>query len=161
MFTILSDLDNSRRLSDGFIVAVKIIGDGRIRPSRYSLHDQLSPSDQQSREINTMLHLSHPNITRLLDYAVYDAEPLATLLALKFAPYGSLRDVFQAPPGEQMCKTVTEQVLEGLRYLHRFNIMHRDINPSNILVFDYDVLNFHCKIATICRPLGKVISEQQ
>ncbi|KAK1807236.1 spindle assembly checkpoint kinase [Friedmanniomyces endolithicus] len=147
MFTILSDLDNSRRLSDGFIVAVKIIGDGRIRPSRYSLHDQLSPPDQQSREINTMLHLSHPNITRLLDYAVYDAEPFATLLALEFAPYGSLRDVFQAPP--------------GLRYLHRFNIMHRDINPSNILVFEYDVLNFHCKIATICRPLGKVISEQQ
>ncbi|KAK0768592.1 hypothetical protein LTR33_000691 [Friedmanniomyces endolithicus] len=131
----------ARRLSDGSIVAVKIIGDGRIRPSRYSLHDQLSLLDQQSREINTMLHLSHPNITRLLDYAVYDAEPFATLLAFEFAPYGTLRDVFQAPPGEQMCKTVTAQ------YLHRFNIIHRDINPSNILMFDYDVLNFHCKIA--------------
>jgi len=46
-----------------------------------------------------------------------------------------------------MCKTVTKQVLEGLRCLHRFNIIHQDINPSNILVFDYDVLNFHCKIA--------------
>ncbi|KAK1809997.1 Protein kinase protein rad53 [Friedmanniomyces endolithicus] len=137
----------ARRLSDDSIVAVKIIGDGKVRPSRYSLHDHLSPPDQQSREINTMLHLRHSNITRLLDYAVYDAEPFATLLALELAPYGTLRDVFQAPPGEQMCKTVTEQVLEGLRYLHRFNIIHRDINPSNILVFDYDVLNFHCKIA--------------
>ncbi|KAK1087137.1 Protein kinase protein rad53 [Friedmanniomyces endolithicus] len=137
----------ARRLSDDSIVAVKIISDGRIRPPRYSLHEQLSPPDQQSREINTMLHLRHSNITRLLDYAVYDAEPFATLLALEFAPYGTLRDVFKAPPGEQMCKTVTEQVLEGLRYLYRFNIIHRDINPSNILVFDYDVLNFHCKIA--------------
>ncbi|KAK0972310.1 serine/threonine protein kinase [Friedmanniomyces endolithicus] len=142
-----STVRKARRMSDDSIVAVKIIGDGRIRPPRYSLHDQLSPPDQQSREINTMLHLRHSNITRLLDYAVYDAEPFATLLALEFAPYGTLRDVFQAPPGEQMCKTVTKQVLEGLRYLHWFNIIHRDINPSNILVFDYDLLNFHCKIA--------------
>ncbi|KAK1809993.1 hypothetical protein LTR12_015637 [Friedmanniomyces endolithicus] len=43
-----------------------MIGDGSIRPSRYSLHDQPSPPNQQSREIKTMLHLRHSNITRLV-----------------------------------------------------------------------------------------------
>ncbi|KAK0301729.1 hypothetical protein LTR82_018143, partial [Friedmanniomyces endolithicus] len=76
----------ARRMSDDSIVAVKIIGNGRIRLPRYSSHDQLSPPDQLSREINTMLHLRHSNITRLLDYAFYDTERLATLLALELAP---------------------------------------------------------------------------
>ncbi|KAK0259598.1 hypothetical protein LTS00_018194, partial [Friedmanniomyces endolithicus] len=93
-----STVRKARRMSDDSIVAVKIIGNGRIRLPRYSSHDQLSPPDELSREINTMLHLRHSNITRLLDYAFYDTERLATLLALELAPSRTLGDVFQAPP---------------------------------------------------------------
>ncbi|TKA24785.1 hypothetical protein B0A54_17549 [Friedmanniomyces endolithicus] len=130
-----------RQVPDHQTVAVKIIGAGVIAGERRSNREL------QENELRIMLELEHVNIVRLVDFAVYDAAPFATLLALERATHGTLRDVFLARVDEGMCRTVTSQVLAGLQYLHKQNIIHRDINPENILVFDNDPAAFYCKLS--------------
>ncbi|KAK1809428.1 serine/threonine protein kinase [Friedmanniomyces endolithicus] len=113
-----------REVPDYQTVAVKIIGAGVIADERRSNREL------QENELRIMLELEHVNIVRLVDFAVYDAAPFATLLALERATHGTLRNVFLARVDEDMCRTVTGQVLAGLQYLHKQNIIHRDINPS-------------------------------
>lgn len=46
---------------------------------------------------------------------------------------------------ELKTKDVLNQVLEAVAYLHNKNIIHRDINPTNILMFSGDP-GLHCKL---------------
>lgn len=38
-------------------------------------------------------------------------------------------------------------VVRGAQHLHDMNIVHRDITPGNILVFESEELGLHCKLA--------------
>ncbi|CAN0515429.1 unnamed protein product, partial [Scytosiphon promiscuus] len=38
-------------------------------------------------------------------------------------------------------------VVRAAQHLHGMNIVHRDITPGNILVFDSEELGLHCKLA--------------
>ncbi|KAK0247721.1 Protein kinase protein rad53 [Friedmanniomyces endolithicus] len=144
-----STVRTARRASDQQTVAVKIIGDGNVAAYRRS------PRHLQERELDTMHGLNHTNVIRLLDYAFYDNEPYATLLVLEWATWGSLRKRFPADAAtdaangqpEPLSKIVAGRILAGLEYLHDRNIIHRDVNPDNILVMDGNVSSFHCKIA--------------
>lgn len=129
------------RVTDYKTVAVKIIGDGAIA------NERRSNRELQENELRIMLELEHVNIVRLVDFAVYDAAPFATLLALELATHGTLRNVFLTRVDEDMCRTVTGQVLAGLKYLHKQNTIQRDINPENILVFDNDPTAFYSKLS--------------
>jgi len=44
------------------------------------------------------------------------------------------------------------QLLEGLEYLHKSKVLHRDIKPGNIL------LNFDCALKIADFGLGKLIT---
>ncbi|KAL3505884.1 hypothetical protein ACH5RR_031266 [Cinchona calisaya] len=84
-------------------------------------------------EVSLLKNLSHPNIVRYLGTA---REHESLNILLEFVPGGSISSLlgkFGSFP-ESVIRMYTKQLLLGLEYLHKNNIMHRDIKGANILV---------------------------
>ncbi len=98
------------------------------------LHTRLTHEDvQQFRgEAQTIAHLLHPHIVRVLDFGVEQEVPY---LVMDYAPNGTLRQ--QYPRGTRIPLTtvmlLVQQVAGALHYAHERRLIHRDIKPENLL----------------------------
>jgi serine/threonine protein kinase len=99
------------------------------------LHTQLADEDIESfkREAQTLAHLLHPHIIRVLDFGLAGNTPY---LMMDYAPNGTLRQRHKR--GEPLpLATVVQyirQVAEALQYAHDQRLVHRDIKPENMLI---------------------------
>jgi serine/threonine protein kinase len=78
--------------------------------------------------------LVHPAVVRAIGFDPYAETPY---LAMEFVPGTSLRPLIQnrsltIPDAV----AIMRQVLSGLAYAHKQNIVHRDVKPENILVHE-------------------------
>ncbi|KAK3621930.1 hypothetical protein LTR56_022517 [Elasticomyces elasticus] len=148
-----STVRKAQRHALGKTVAVKIIGQSNDTTVRVS-------PDEMQRELGTMLKLEHIHIIPLLDYAVFEDDPYTTVLVLELALYGTVREELGGDRNtNDLTRTVSRQVLDGLKYLHEQTIIHRDINPDNILIIDNEHDTFHCKIADFSHAQNLVIAD--
>mmetsp|Transcript_58370 Transcript_58370/g.67404 ORF Transcript_58370/g.67404 Transcript_58370/m.67404 type:complete len:385 (+) Transcript_58370:398-1552(+) len=122
--------------SDGKIMAVKV----QDLPA-----DENSDSDDVKSlmsEINLMKQLNHKNIV-----AYFGCQTTSTVaggrqmeIFLEFCSGGTLSTIrkrFDATNGRlsiPLIRSYTKQILEGLLYLHRKGVMHRDIKSDNVLI---------------------------
>jgi predicted ATPase/DNA-binding NarL/FixJ family response regulator len=85
------------------------------------------------KEAQTLTQLAHPNIVRVLDFAVEDDQPY---LVMDYAPNGSLRE--RHPAGSRLpLHSIIEyisQVASALQFAHDKSFVHRDIKPENMLL---------------------------
>eukprot|EP01065_Artemidia_motanka_P032046 TRINITY_DN3905_c1_g1_i6.p1 TRINITY_DN3905_c1_g1~~TRINITY_DN3905_c1_g1_i6.p1 ORF type:complete len:1381 (+),score=390.26 TRINITY_DN3905_c1_g1_i6:532-4674(+) len=99
---------------------------------------------QQLRsEIDMMKTLSHPNIVQ---YRGTERGPGGSLnIFMEYVAGGSIAKLIQqfGALTESVTVVYTEQVLEGLAYLHEHNAVHRDIKGANLLLTTDGV----CKLA--------------
>ncbi|KAJ8770963.1 hypothetical protein K2173_022187 [Erythroxylum novogranatense] len=75
----------------------------------------------------------HPNIVQIFD--VYDSEDSLSIVMELCESY-SLYDLVIPTSGglnEVKSATIMRQLLEAIAHCHRFNIVHRDIKPDNVL----------------------------
>lgn len=90
---------------------------------------------QLRREFLTLQELCHENIVK---YLQVDVEPdqSAVNLVLEYVPCGSVLSILSRTQQceEGMIRQYTKQLLQGVAYLHRQGVVHRDIKCSNILV---------------------------
>ncbi|KAI5065792.1 hypothetical protein GOP47_0018416 [Adiantum capillus-veneris] len=90
-------------------------------------------------EVKLLQNLSHPHIVRYLGTAREDG---ALNIFLEFVPGGSIASLlgkFGSFP-ESVIRMYSRQLLQGLEYLHKNGIMHRDIKGANILVDNKGVI---------------------
>lgn len=118
------DVYKAKHTNTGELAAVKII---KIEPG-----DEFNLIKQ---EIDMLKDNEHKNIVR------YFGSYLRTQklwIAMEFCGGGSMQDIYHitGPLQEKQIAYVSRETLRGLSYLHRKNIMHRDIKGANILLTD-------------------------
>src|SRR5437764_392905 len=99
------------------------------------LDTELSEQDAANfvQEAQTLARLSHPNIVRVLDFAVEDGAPF---LVIEYAAHGTLRQRY--PKGTRLSmETIVQyvnQIAAALQYAHEQRLIHRDVKPDNLLL---------------------------
>ncbi|KAA8499375.1 putative cysteine-rich receptor-like protein kinase 39 [Porphyridium purpureum] len=97
-------------------------------------------------ELGMMWRASHENIIRTHGgfyplEGVDDHVGEVPLILLEYAPKGSLEKYMFADKKETLLPNdillcIFRGILDGLKYLHASNVVHRDIKPQNILLMD-------------------------
>src|SRR5437588_8609504 len=107
------------------IVAVK-----RILAHEVNLHETLV---RFRHEAEAAAGLDHPNILPI--YEVSESEDGLPFFSMKYATEGSLRSGAPALRSEpRECVRVMAKVARGIAYAHGKGILHRDLQPGNVLL---------------------------
>ena len=85
-------------------------------------------------EAKVAIRLRHPNVAVLHDFAVDDQG--TAFIVMEHIDGWSLLEVLQGygPPPLSLTLEVARQALRALAYLHRQQIVHRDISPDNLML---------------------------
>lgn len=86
------------------------------------------------REIALLSELSHENIVRLRDIALSPKTGAWLVFDFAESDLSGILKRSKSPLAPLVYKTYLWQILNGVDYLHRNWIMHRDLKPTNILV---------------------------
>lgn len=91
------------------------------------------------REIEVLQRLNHPNIIRV--YEIIETDRLVYFM-MELGQNGDLLDYINARRSipEAEAKYLFRQLVLGIQYLHRHNVVHRDLKCENIMLSkDMDV----------------------
>ncbi len=121
-----------RRLSSGSEhshVAIKI-----LRPSALPERDMPAALEREAAQAQ---RLSHPNIVNIFDFDVHDEQ---FYLVMEWLQGESLKELLQRTSGQQLAPEFAWQIIHGvagaLEHAHSNNVVHADINLSNIFITD-------------------------
>lgn len=106
-------------------VAIKV-----ILPSRRS---SLIFLQQFEQEAKALANLTHTNVVKVLNYGIEDGQPY---LVMDFIPGGTLKEAMVKPLPWQTAAAILAPIARALEYVHRQQIIHRDVKPSNILLYE-------------------------
>ena len=113
-------------LTTGKMMAVKQVERGSVLSS----NDEISALE---KEILLLRELSHPHIVQY--YGMERTDNMLSIF-LEYVPGGTIATMIKknGPLGEPTIRSLSRQICDGLSYLHRSHIIHRDIKAANILV---------------------------
>lgn len=92
------------------------------------------------QEINLLRSLRNPNITNWYKTFIID---VTMFIVMEYCSEGSCSDLLKFNRNgleESVLSYIMKNVLEGLKYLHSLNIIHRDIKAANILIAKGNVI---------------------
>jgi serine/threonine protein kinase len=97
--------------------------------------DQKSLNDRLFHEARSAGNLVHRNIVNVLDVGLHEGN---FYIAMEFVGGKTLAKVMaaNAMPRGEILTTILLPVADALDYAHRSGVVHRDVNPSNIMIRD-------------------------
>jgi serine/threonine protein kinase len=109
-----------------------------MRKDAGGVDSQVFAQYQQRFELEAKLgaRVNHPNVIQVYDF---DQEGTQLVLAMEYAPGGSLEDRIEKawdhnrPMDVPQVLRLANDLAQGLAALHALDIVHRDLKPSNIL----------------------------
>jgi serine/threonine protein kinase len=137
------------------------------------LRTVLNGQDRESffEEARLLASLSHPQIVRVLEFAVTQRVSYAgdgkfmeyiPYLVMDFAPGGSLRTLY--PPGSclfiNMAVGYIKQIAIALQYAHDKGVIHRDVKPENCLLNEQQEVMLSDFGLAVFAPSPDVLSTQ-
>lgn len=100
-----------------------------------------SVTSKSLEEFELQSHLNHPSVVSMSEYQLIhspDAESSKSLAygVMDLCPKGELFDFVVANRGlsEPEARKIFKQVLDGIDYLHRNGVYHRDLKMENIFL---------------------------
>jgi serine/threonine protein kinase len=88
------------------------------------------------RELKALLEFSKPKYKEsavFVEFLGWFEDPESVYLAMEYVPLGDLEENVIANGGtfkEEEVRTITAQILEGLKIMHLENFVHRDLKPK-------------------------------
>jgi p21-activated kinase 1 len=93
---------------------------------------ELPEKDLIIKEILVMRTACHVNIINYIDWFLYHND---VWIVMEYMGGGSLRAVIKAYlMTEGQMAAVSKEIAQGLQYLHKYGIIHRDITSDNVLL---------------------------
>ncbi|KAF1830325.1 meiosis-specific serine/threonine-protein kinase mek1 [Decorospora gaudefroyi] len=107
-------------------------------------------------EMKIMQDLRHPNIVEFVEY--YDQGDYLYII-MEYVRQGDLQGYLNQHGSmkEHVARSMAQQIMSALNYLHRSKITHRDIKPDNILIADLNP--FTVKLSDF--GLSKVVKHEE
>lgn len=90
------------------------------------------------RESQAAAGINDPHVVPIHGYGEIDGRLYLDMRLIEGRNLGTMLQETEKPLGAAFAVTVVEQVANGLDSAHRLGLIHRDINPSNILITGRD-----------------------
>ena len=92
-------------------------------------------------EINILQKMDHPNILKIFEF--YSNKENYALILEQCSGGDLYKEIIQKGPfNEGYSSYVMYQIFSAMNYCHKMNIIHRDLNPENILIVDRNDLGY-------------------
>jgi eukaryotic-like serine/threonine-protein kinase len=106
------------------IIAIKILHPRRLEKQQIRMFKE---------EMNMLMYLEHPNILKVYTVKSQDGHYFALMEFLDTNLLTAIRtkqEIFN----QQNVLSIISQIASGLNYIHKNGYIHKDVNPTNILI---------------------------
>lgn len=112
-------------LTNGDTVAIKIINTYNLSFGDYEI------TNNEVKIMNILKLNPHPNVVKCLDTIQTQKN---TYIIMELCDCGDLLTIMNKPIDEKFVRAYFGQLISGLKFLHGYKLIHRDIKPKNILL---------------------------
>ena len=123
--------------TEGRVVALKIYKEAITKGTTGSTRQKKYTLEREFRQIDGLSHthiITYYGLTYLEFTDVLGRESSYPVLIMEYAEEGTLLDFQKSGPNSAEADLVIEGILEGVKYLHKEGVLHRDLKPGNILI---------------------------